>query len=1169
MINAQISRFGFLYFILMLISGIVSCTDINEIESRVDNLETLVSVSISKQIESIQLSLRNLENSSNQLSDLVTTMEGDVALLKKSSDSFSVDVSTLRNQIETSSSDIKTWAQGLFSTLNQYDKISKDITEIRTALSELNGLNQTVAQLKEDFEAREREVNDIKASLSEVLKDIDTIKKQISKIIESVQSVVVIPDYADGSVLMTGSESNEIKFEVYPLSAADSIARIGVSALSLDYVLTSTRSGDVLKNIPLRDVSFNDNLLTIVADGTALQEDIILGEQPINARLKVSDGTVTRSSEFFNLYFNKNACLTLKAELLMPTSVRLYGYAEGLTDNPNGVTVGFEYGTSPEMEDAISINVDDATEKGSFSTTLNALEPEKAFFFRAFRKEVNRIDYGDTKSFVTSNYEMVDMGLSVMWATCNVGAKTESDIGAYFAWGELEEKEDYRIDNYEDPRQSLLSEQYDVATQKMGGKWRMPTRTELRELIDECEIQWVSNYNGTGVPGILVTGNTQNSSGERNSIFLPRTRSFVETGDDYIYWSSSSGTLNGYGSCLYGGGGPVYQKKANLGISESYHGMPIRPVWGERKEDATELILEDVSLLVGEDITVSCEILPENVHSRLVTWRIEDNDIASIDFTKNDENSCTISGNNVGVTRLFVVGPSNTSKQVNITVKERTYSAPPLVDMGLSVKWAAYNLGASSPEEKGVLCLWGDDEVGDYDGRLYKWWTPQNYRSPFWIDGIDDISLLGYNPDSSLGEVDNQGVLKPEDDLASIKLGEDWHIPTRKEWEELLDNTTKWWVNDYQQTGISGTLFISNVPGYTDNQVFIPNYGQPVYDQYWSSTVSPFIYSSYAYPSRSNSLSSGFGTITVPSTSLELGARGHLGAIRPVFGARKTKTSRMELSHSYISVREWEEIPLSASFSPENPQSDEIRWTIEDENVVYLDYSGNVTNLKRLHSASVGRTTIVATSVDGGFQSTCDVVVRPAEYNTDFVDLGLGVKWAKCNLGAITPDEPGLFFRWGETVPIKLSDNSYSSYPWTNWETNPITTTKYNRDWDILDFEDDAAHVRLGGKWRMPTFNEMSQLATQCTWTLVNNYENSSVNGYLVTGKNGNSIFFPLAGYYNLEFGYKNEDLAVWTSSSYEGIYAKALHCSKSGSGPEAVHQNKIFCFSIRPVYDE
>lgn len=135
----------------------------------------------------------------------------------------------------------------------------------------------------------------------------------------------------------------------------------------------------------------------------------------------------------------------------------------------------------------------------------------------------------------------------------------------------------------------------------------------------------------------------------------------------------------------------------------------------------------------------------------------------------------------------------------------------------------------------------------------------------------------------------------------------------------------------------------------------------------------------------------------------------------------------------------------------------------------------------------------------------------------DYVDLGLSVKWATCNVGADKPEDNGNLYAWGETE-VKEQYNVRTS----KWGFMPVSLKKYNINSEqgtvdnktTLDLEDDVAHVTWGGNWRMPTREEMDELHDNCTWewTTLN-----GVNGYRVTSKKqgytDRSIFLPAAGY--------------------------------------------------------
>ena len=124
--------------------------------------------------------------------------------------------------------------------------------------------------------------------------------------------------------------------------------------------------------------------------------------------------------------------------------------------------------------------------------------------------------------------------------------------------------------------------------------------------------------------------------------------------------------------------------------------------------------------------------------------------------------------------------------------------------------------------------------------------------------------------------------------------------------------------------------------------------------------------------------------------------------------------------------------------------------------------------------------------------------------NHEAVDLGLpsGTKWAACNVGATKPEEYGGYYAWGETEEKEFYDKStYKFYQDDEY---------VNIGEDISGTEYDVAHVKWGGNWYMPTWEEFRELINNCKieWTTFN-----GVNGEKFTSKiNGNSIFLPAAG---------------------------------------------------------
>ena len=181
--------------------------------------------------------------------------------------------------------------------------------------------------------------------------------------------------------------------------------------------------------------------------------------------------------------------------------------------------------------------------------------------------------------------EAVDLGLSVKWASCNVGAESPEDYGGYYAWGETKEKNDYSsstsitygLSTSELRSQGIidsddnLTAAYDAATDNWGSSWRMPTKEEIEELCNKCSWEWTSV---NGVSGQKVTGPNG------NSIFLPAAGSRYGTevngrGSKGSYWSGSLNEYySNYACYLYFRSDRLYWG-TDVG---RYYGHAVRPV---------------------------------------------------------------------------------------------------------------------------------------------------------------------------------------------------------------------------------------------------------------------------------------------------------------------------------------------------------------------------------------------------------------------------------------------------------------------------------------------------------------------------------------------------------------------------------------------------------------
>ena len=184
------------------------------------------------------------------------------------------------------------------------------------------------------------------------------------------------------------------------------------------------------------------------------------------------------------------------------------------------------------------------------------------------------------------------------------------------------------------------------------------------------------------------------------------------------------------------------------------------------------------------------------------------------------------------------------------------------------------------------------------------------------------------------------------------------------------------------------------------------------------------------------------------------------------------------------------------------------------------------------------------------------------------VDLGLSVKWASCNVGATQPWEYGGYYAWGETE--EKSDYDWDTYKYCNGTYNSMTKYCTSSSYGTVDNKttleagDDVASVKWGGTWRMPTKAEQDELLNNCTWTWTTL---NGVNGYRVTGPNGNSIFLPAAGYrYGTEV-YRQGSYGYYWSSSFSSSYGYYAFYLYFGSGSYDWSINgRYYGHTVRPV---
>lgn len=381
----------------------------------------------------------------------------------------------------------------------------------------------------------------------------------------------------------------------------------------------------------------------------------------------------------------------------------------------------------------------------------------KALFSIVLSGLVLSANAADVKvKYAHRKHESVDLGLSVLWATTNVGAKNPQDYGNYFAFGETEPKEMFTEKNFRFGSQGMrLTERYDstkfdkygttvldavddAAAANWGKGWRMPTKAEKEELM-ACNWEWMTV---DGVYGARITSNVPGY--EDRSIFIPATGFLdgnepVDEGERVVLWTSS---LFRYGTTLHYGN--KSEKLKNNPRMTVYYGMTVRPV-RPLDDDGLESISIDAGsgpLLVGGKRVIKLNTTPmRSIWPEKIIWSSSDTNIVRI--TEPGE----IMAVGVGSCRITAQYGSMTA-HCDVTAE---YIEPAAVDLGLSVQWASVNVGASTPYEVGSHFKWDQTLwLQFYEERGWRLPTVDEYEeleSDCDGDGIEDEEnelLIGY-----------------------------------------------------------------------------------------------------------------------------------------------------------------------------------------------------------------------------------------------------------------------------------------------------------------------------------------------------------------------------------------------------------------------------------------
>ena len=582
-------------------------------------------------------------------------------------------------------------------------------------------------------------------------------------------------------------------------------------------------------------------------------------------------------------------------------------------------------------------------------------------------------------------HESVDLGLSVRWATTNMGARKPSDYGTYYAWAEVESKEFFSSDNYKygngnpytkyEPREwyptkdgrKVLEPGDDAASANWGNGWRMPTKKEMEELIWCCTWEWTTV---NGVYGAKVYSKAEGL--EDQYIFLPASGCIdgnepLDRGDNVQFWTSNPNGVSAYHCKMFKVDDPD-DIPLNM-FSNRCLGMTIRPVRSLEENDFTSISLgSDIDMAVAGTRIMKVITTPQHpVDGGIFTWETSDTAVATVSetgvVTAMNAGSCCVTAR---------LDQMEAACRINVTIVE-----PEAVDLGLSVLWSSANVGAVNPYEIGGLYREGETE-------------------PFeWL------------------------------------LEKGWRLPTYTEYEELQHETRSNWRYNVKMADSLGMecLFgwrFSEMQGYEDRNIVTFMDLEDLTDVFGED----FEYSYYFRMTADGSEPGDFDDDMM---------RNPLLPVRLVrdYGPNYVTVEPSIMIFDENVCLEPGEVCVEYALAQPGMVADNTRieWVSSDARVASVK-DGVIT------AVSAGKCTVTASY--GGASTSCSVtVVKPGSGQSDYqyVDLGLSVKWATVNVGSTPENVYGDTYQYGKPM---LDIHEYVNSDRYNLDTDTADVASFN-----------------------------------------------------------------------------------------------------------------------------
>ncbi len=1027
-------------------------------------------------------------------------------------------------------------------------RISDEVDTINARINrEVAAINKTIEDLTTRVDKCEKEIKNIKNTIYSIQQEIESIHEQITAILARVQSITYVPKYSDGRAVMTYTDNGKITpgtatfdFELKPSATAPELAEVWQNALSMKAVYTITKSAPETVNLNIESVSADGGYLTVVVSGKGLKDAFFKSQCSANVRLSISDGNNDITTDYIQM---------------VPWTTDVISFADA---NFKTYCVN-NFDTNKDGE----ISEDEAKAVTAIDCSLANLTSLVGIEY-----------FSNLTSIDVSCNKLTSLDLShspklteVLVNNNSLQTLTLDGLAALI-------KLDCSSNKLStiDVSSSALLQELNCNGNKIGSL-NLKNNKALKELqCNNNNIAVLDLKNNTALETLncrkneLGSLNINNLTALKNldcsANYLASINLYYNSLLEYVYCASNS--------------------ISSIGLVSN-----------------SKLVYLDCS-----DNSITSLDLAKN--TLLETLNCSNNSMGNLDISHNlvlTEINCT---NNTPMAKLWV----KSAEQMDaLTIKKDNATIVSFNDGGIIIADANlrnYLLAVFDDDENGEISIIESEniEIVNCSGRNISDLTglescanlkylnfnnnsvttvnlPNLYKLETIVAYDNPISSLNVNNDTSLQKLYLQNVstnaisdstitITGYDQANSLYLAIAGTKFDKLNVTESAELKTINVTENVQLTSldIHGNTLLTGIDVSTLSVLETLN----SYDCALTALDVDHNPELMVLNCANNAISS----LNVDNNTSLKNLQCNNNNLSTLKVTNNTELTRLVVSNNKLSnINVRKNLKLNELNVASNPLITALalgyntaleRLAASNTGLTDIDLSAN-TALINLHLHDCSSLQILDLSSNLSLQlldiSRCTsmgIIDLSANKNLinlnghELVDLGLSVRWATCNVGADKPEKSGDSYAWGE-IETK-SNYSWSTYKWCNGSSSSITKyccdSQYGNDGFIdnkttLDLEDDVAHVRWEGSWRMPTSAEMSELIANCVIKETN-------KGYLFTSKKpgytDRSIFIPNGW--------------LWSSSLQAGGSRRAYYLYTTYK--QMSHEDRYHGNHIRPV---